>query len=75
MTHQELLATIQSLPKDVQFAIANAVLDRLASEGAPPISEELKVKFLQREEAFFANPGQGEPWETVREYLVSLPVQ
>ncbi len=69
MTHQELLATIESLPKDVQFAIANAVLDRLASEGPPPLSEELKAEFLRREEAFFANPDQGEPWEKVREEL------
>ena len=69
MTHQELLATIQSLPKDVQFAIANAVLDRLASEGAPPVSEQLKAEFLRREETFFANPGKGEPWENVREEL------
>lgn len=69
MTHQQLLATIQSLPKDVQFAIANAVLDGLASDGAPPVSEQLKAKFLKREEAFFANPGKGEPWEEVSEEL------
>lgn len=69
MTHQELLATIQSLPKDVQFAIANAVLDGLANDGAPPVSEQLKAEFLKREEAFFANPGKGEPWEKVSEEL------
>ena len=69
MTHQELIAAIESLPKDVQFAIANSVLDRLSSEGPPPISEELKAEFLRREEAFFANPNQGEPWEQVRAEL------
>ena len=65
MTHQELMAKIESLPKDVQFALANSVLDRLASEGPPPISEELKAEFMQREEAFFASPNRGEPWEQV----------
>ena len=69
MTHHELLATIQSPPKDVQFAIANAVLDGLASEGTPPVSEQLKAEFLKREEVFFADPGKGEPWEKVREEL------
>jgi putative addiction module component (TIGR02574 family) len=69
MTHKELLATIELLPKNVQFAIANSVLDRLANEGPLPISDELKAEFLRREEAFFANPDQGEPWERVRTEL------
>ncbi len=69
MTHQELLAAIESLPNDVQFAIVNSVLDRLAGEGPLPISEELKSEFLRREEAFFAKPNQGEPWEQVRAEL------
>ncbi|TWT74814.1 addiction module protein [Allorhodopirellula solitaria] len=69
MTNQELLATIESLPKDVQFALANSVLDRLASEGPPPISEELKAIFMQREEAFFAEPNRGESWDDVRAEL------
>ncbi len=69
MTHKELLATIEALPKEIQFAIANSVLDRLASEGAPPISDELKAVFLRREEAFSANSDQGESWEQVREEL------
>lgn len=69
MTHQELMATIESLPKDVQFALANSVLDRLTSEGPLPISDELKAEFLRREEAFFANPNRGEPWEQVQKEL------
>jgi len=69
MTHQEVLATIESLPKDVQFQIANSVLDRLSSEGELPISDELKTEFLRREQAFFASPNQGEPWDQVREEL------
>ena len=69
MNHQNVLATIESLPKNIQFAIANSVLDRLASEGPPPVSDELKAEFLRREEAFFARPDQGEPWEQVREEL------
>lgn len=69
MTHQEIMTRIESLPKDVQFALANSVLDRLASEGPPPISEELKAVFMQREEAFFANPDRGEPWEDVKAEL------
>ena len=69
MTHQEIMATIESLPKDVQFALVNSVLDRLTSEGPPPISDELKAEFLRREEAFFANPNQGEPWEDVQKEL------
>ena len=66
MTHQEILATIETLPKEVQFALVNTVLDRLAREGAPPVSEALKAEFLRREEALFANPDQGEPWEQVK---------
>ena len=69
MTQKELLTTIESLPRDVQFAIANSVIDRLASDGSLPISEELKADFLRREEEFFANPNRGEPWAAVREEL------
>jgi putative addiction module component (TIGR02574 family) len=69
MTHQEIIAAIESLPKDIQFALANSVLDRLAAEGALPISDELKAEFLRRESAFFENPKLGEPWEQVRAEL------
>lgn len=69
MTHQEVLASIESLPKDVQLAIVSSVLDRLRSEGPLEVSDELKAEFLRREEAFFANPDQGEPWQQVREEL------
>jgi len=69
MTHQEVLATIESLPKDVQLAIVNSVLDRLRSDGPLEVSAEMKAEFLRREEAFFANPHQGEPWEQVRQEL------
>jgi putative addiction module component (TIGR02574 family) len=69
MTQKQILTTIESLPKDVQFAIANSVLDRLAHEGPPPISEELKAEFLRREEILFASPDKGEPWEQVRDEL------
>ena len=69
MTHQEVLASIESLPKDVQLAIVSSVLERLSNDGALEVSEELKAEFLRREEAFFANPNQGEPWPKVREEL------
>lgn len=44
-------------------------LDRLAVEGPPPISEQLKAEFVRREEAFFSDPHKGESWESVREEL------
>ena len=69
MTHQEILATIETLPKDVQFALVNSVLDRLSKEGPLPVSEALKAKFMQREEAFLANSTEGESWEQVRAEL------
>lgn len=69
MTQKELLTAIEALPKDLQFAIANSVLDRLAVEGPPPISEQLKAEFVRREEAFFSGPQSGEVWESVREEL------
>ena len=69
MTQKELLTAIEALPKDLQFAIANSVLDRLAVEGPPPISEQLKAEFVRREEAFFSDPQSGEGWESVREAL------
>jgi hypothetical protein len=43
--------------------------DRLAVEGPPPISEQLKAEFVRREEAFFSDPHKGEVWESVREEL------
>jgi putative addiction module component (TIGR02574 family) len=69
MTQKELLAAVEALPKELQFALASSVLDRLAAEGPPPVSEQLKAEFLRREEAFFSNPNTGEPWESVREEL------
>jgi len=69
MTQNELLAAIEALPKELQFALANSVLDRLAAEGPLPVSEQLKAEFLQREEGFFSDPSKGETWEAVREEL------
>jgi putative addiction module component (TIGR02574 family) len=69
MTQKELLTAIEALPKELQFAIASSVLDRLAVEGPPPISEQLKAEFVRREEAFFSDPHKGEVWESVREDL------
>lgn len=69
MTQKELLAAVEALPKELQFALASSVLDRLAAEGPPPISEQLKAEFVRREEAFFSDPNKGEPWESVREEL------
>lgn len=69
MTQNELLAAIAALPKELQFALATSVLDRLAAEGPLPVSEQLKTEFLRREQAFFADPSKGESWEVVREEL------
>lgn len=69
MTQKELLTAIEALPKELQFALASSVLDRLATEGPPPISEQLKSEFVKREEAFFSNPQMGEAWTSVREEL------
>lgn len=69
MTQNELLAAIKALPKELQFALANSVLDRLAAEGPLPVSEQLKAEFLNREEVFFSDPNKGETWEAVREEL------
>ena len=69
MTQNELLTAIEALPKELQLALAYSVLDRLAVEGPPPISEQLKAEFLRREVAFFSDPHKGEAWESVREEL------
>lgn len=69
MTQNELMAAIAALPKDLQFALANSVLDRLAADGPPPVSEKLKAEFIRREEALFSDPTTGETWESVREEL------
>jgi putative addiction module component (TIGR02574 family) len=69
MTQNDLLAAIEALPKELQFALATSVLDRLAAEGPLPVSEQLKTEFLQREQAFFADPSKGESWDIVREEL------
>lgn len=69
MTQNDILAAIAALPNELQFALANAVLDRLVAEGSLPVSEKLKAEFLRREEAFFSAPDKGEAWESVREEL------
>jgi len=69
MTQNELMAAIEALPKEVQFALASSVLDRLSADGPPPISESLKAEFMKREAAFLNNPQNGDPWETVREEI------
>jgi len=69
MTHQEILATIESLPKGQQFALATSILDRLASEGTFPVSDEMRAEFECREKTFDANLNQGEPWDQVRKEL------
>ncbi|MFM8251821.1 MAG: addiction module protein [Planctomycetota bacterium] len=69
MTDNELLAAIAALPKDQQFALAYAVLDRLATEEPPPVSEQLEADFVRREKAFFSDRSLGESWDSVREEL------
>ena len=69
MTQNDLLAAIEALPEELQFALATSVLDRLAAEGPVPVSEQLKREFLHREQAFFADPSKGESWEVVRKDL------
>ncbi len=69
MSQNDLLAAIEALPKELQFALATSVLDRLAAEGPLPVSEQLKTEFLRREQAFLADPSKGESWEVVREEL------
>lgn len=59
MTQNDLLAAIESLPKELQFALAISVLDRLAAEGPLPVSEQLKAEFNRREQAFFTDPDKG----------------
>ena len=66
---QNILQTIQSLPKEQQFALATSILDRLASEGALPVSDDLKAEFQRREETFNADQNQGEPWDQVKSEL------
>jgi putative addiction module component (TIGR02574 family) len=63
------VSRLEALPKELQFALATSVLDRLAAEGPLPVSEQLKKEFLQREQAFFADPSKGESWDIVREEL------
>lgn len=69
MTQDDLLAAIEALPKELQFALATSVLDRLAAEGPLPVSEQLKAEFLQREQAFIADPSKGESWDVVSKEL------
>lgn len=69
MTQNDLLAAIQALPRELQFALATSVIDRLAAEGPLPVSEQLKTEFLRREKAFFEDPSKGESWDVVREEL------
>ncbi len=69
MTQADILESIQSLPKEQQFALATSILDRLAREGALPVSDELRAEFQRREEIFHADQNQGEPWDQVKSEL------
>ena len=69
MTQADILQSIQSLPKEQQFALATSILDRLASEGALPVSDDLKAEFQRREEIFNADQDRGEPWDQVKSEL------
>ena len=69
MSEVDILQSIKSLSKEQQFALATAILDRLANEGALPVSEDVKAEFQRREAAFFADPNQGEPWDKVKSEL------
>ena len=69
MTQADILESIQSLPKEQQFALATSILDRLANEGVLPVSDDLKAEFQRREEIFKADQNQGEPWDQVKSEL------
>ena len=69
MIQADILQSIQSLPKELQFALATSILDRLANEGALPVSDELRAEFQRREETFNADQSQGEPWDQVKSEL------
>ncbi len=51
MTQNDLMAAIEALPKELQFALAISVLDRLAAESPLAVSEQLKTEFNRREQA------------------------
>ena len=70
MTHAEILETIRSLPQEQQFALATSILDRLADEGALPVSDDMKAEFQRLEDLFNADPNQGEPWDQVKSELL-----
>ncbi len=46
MTHNDLLAAIEALPKEVQFAFATTVLDRLGAEGPLRIGSSEVGRFV-----------------------------
>jgi putative addiction module component (TIGR02574 family) len=69
MTQPNILESIRALPREEQFALATSILDHLASEGALPVSDDMKAEFQRREEIFHADPNQGEPWEQVKSEL------
>ena len=69
MTQNDLLAAIEALPKELQFALATSVLDLLAAAGPLLVSEQLKKEFLLLEKAFFADPSKGDSWDIVRDDL------
>ena len=52
------MSRLEALPKELQFALATSVLDRLAAEGPLPVSEQLKTEFSRREQVFLADPAR-----------------
>ena len=69
MTQPNILESIRALPREEQFALATSILDHLASEGALPVSDDMKAEFQRRGELLKADPNQGEPWDQVKSAL------
>lgn len=69
MSHQDILATIKSLPKDEQYAIATSILDQLTDVGCLPVSNAMKAELERREKEFDENPNEGQAWDDVRAEL------
>jgi hypothetical protein len=65
MTNQELLSTIQALPAEQQFELANSILDNLFQSGNQTLSNSDREVLDCRLFNFLANTAASEPWEKV----------
>jgi putative addiction module component (TIGR02574 family) len=72
MSRTELLAEAKRLSVSDRLALIDQLIESVESEAVEVLSPESGAELDRRYQAFRADPTQGEPWEVVRESIISI---